>query len=511
VSLTAEREREGAYQTLLAYDITGIAASAAHDSSKPYDEEQAMAEAARCLRCECDACLKGCAHMQRYGRRPKTYAREIYTNENVFLGTRYANTMINSCTLCGLCGQRCPLNLSMAPLVAQTRRSMVASEKMPPSAHDFALRDMAQANSERASLLVAPAGRENGENYVFFPGCQLAATAPEHVEAAYAYLVEHLGAGVGLMLGCCGAPADWAGRDDLLAEGAKAIADAWEQCGRPTFILACSSCKDVLARKLPQLQAVTLWQAIAQHGLPAAASMADGALLNIHDACTARRDALTHESVRSLVASLGLRTEELRYSREDAKCCGFGGLVLYANREQEADFAADGAAEAQHDLLVYCAMCKGMFTEKGKRCFHLLDLLFAADPEPYALRQAPTLSERQDNRVALRQRFAERLLGLPALAAPPSSALPGYSLEISPEAQAKMEARLILVEDVVDAIKLALEDPGICFSNPARGTRLASVRKQFVTYWVEFKVDATIIIVVSVYSHRMEVIAQAPQ
>jgi Fe-S oxidoreductase len=500
--------------------------------------------------------------MRRYGRRPKTYAREIYTNENVFLGTRYANAMINSCTLCGLCGQRCPLGLSMAPLVAQTRRSMVASEKMPPSAHDFALRDMAFANSEHFALLrPADAGEAQGDKpveaqkdssadaqkdrageaqgdrqgdkqgsnqedmpvsrYLFYPGCQLAASAPEHVEEAYAYLRERLPRSCGLMLGCCGAPADWAGRDDLLDESNAAIFSAWERCGRPAFILACSSCKDVFARRLPQIATVSLWQMVAKLGVPEGAVFGDGRVLNVHDACSARHDERTHESIRAIARGLSYEIEELRYSRQDAKCCGFGGLVYYANREQQQDFSVDGAAESPDDLLVYCAMCKGLFTEQGKRCFHILDLLFAANPEEYALKRMSTLSKRRENRAALKRRLLERVWGeRPGVAgtgergatgadeqlgAAPSR-VPGYAIAIPPEVQQKMEERLILQDDVEDALARGLTDAGEGFYHAQKDSLLINIRKQQVTYWVEYAVVGKTMEVRSVYSHRMEVI-----
>jgi NADPH-dependent glutamate synthase beta subunit-like oxidoreductase len=531
VSMTAEREREGSFTTLLPYDMSDASRAAALlPNADTYSETEAITEAARCLRCECDACLKACAHMRRYGRRPKTYAREIYTNENVFLGTRYANRMINSCTLCGLCGQRCPIGLNMAPLVAQTRRSMVASEKMPPSAHDFALRDMAFSASEQFALLRHPPKRNAAvaattavavasttaaavaseptaapiTTYLFYPGCQLAASEPEHVEAAYAYLREQLTEDVGLMLGCCGAPADWAGREDLLEESLNTVRHAWEHFERPTFILACSSCKDVFARKLPQISTLTLWQIISSRSLPKGAVDGESRVLSIHDACSARHDTQAHESVRAIVTELGYQIEELRYNRQDAQCCGFGGLVFYANREQEEDFAADAAASSDNALLVYCAMCKDLFTRQDKSCYHLLDLLFAPEPQNYALRRMPTLSERRDNRAALKRRLLERFWGEQQNPAP--LRLPGYRLKIAPELMELMEQRLILVADVADAVAWALQSPGECFYHPENDSFLINIRKQFVTYWVEYRIVDKTVEVLSVYSHRMEIV-----
>jgi Fe-S oxidoreductase len=520
ISLTAEREREAAFVTGLPKSLEYVSSVAPVDAADSfYSVEEAQAEASRCLLCACDECLKACAHMQRYGRKPKTYAREIYTNENVFLGTRYANKMINSCALCGLCGERCPLKLSMAPLVAQTRRSMVAAEKMPPSAHDFALRDMAYANSESCWLVQQPpatnpvdvdaaASSDHDKTpapFLFFPGCQLAASSPEHVESSYAWLRENLPEQVALALGCCGAPADWAGRDDLLQESLAKIRTAWEEQGRPTLILACSSCKDVFARHLPELPTLSLWEIMSNTAPNFSPSKGAKKVVNIHDACSTRHDAALQTSVRAILSSLDYQIEELRYHGEETKCCGYGGLVFYANREQEGDFALDRAKESPHDLVVYCAMCKDLFIDAGKRSFHLLDLLFADDPEEYALRRMPNLSERHANRAELKRRLSADVWGIEQ--APLAEGLPGITVVIPPEVQALMDERLILRTDVEDALLRAVSDPGECFYNAEDNCYLVSIRKQYVTYWVQYTREETRIEVRGAYSHRMDIIA----
>ena len=51
--------------------------------------------------------------------------------------------------------------------------------------------------------------------YVFLPGCQAGAIAPESVRRAYADLRSRLSGGVGILLGCCGIISHWAGREEL--------------------------------------------------------------------------------------------------------------------------------------------------------------------------------------------------------------------------------------------------------------------------------------------------------
>ena len=91
---------------------------------------------------------------------------------------------------------------------------MVKQGRMPPSAHDFPIRDMLFSNGEKFALTRCQPGTETSR-HLFFPGCQLSASAPEHVRKTYAFLCQKLQGGVGLMLRCCGAPADWSGRVDF--------------------------------------------------------------------------------------------------------------------------------------------------------------------------------------------------------------------------------------------------------------------------------------------------------
>ena len=69
------------------------------------------------------------------------------------MGERHANQFINSCATCGLCAAVCPTNLDMGAVCKAARTIMVEQKRMPPSVHDFALRDMAFSNSDKFAWL----------------------------------------------------------------------------------------------------------------------------------------------------------------------------------------------------------------------------------------------------------------------------------------------------------------------------------------------------------------------
>lgn len=508
VSMTAAREREGTFDTPLNFNLED-AKPEKRISCPPdgYGRDAAAEEARRCLHCRCVQCVKCCSHLERFKIAPKAYARQIGTNESVIMGAHYANKMINSCTLCGLCDEQCPYGVHLRDMVYETRKSMVAKGKMPPSAHDFALRDMQFSNSSRFFMVKSPplsGAEKKGKpaKYLFYPGCQLSASAPESVEASYRYLLSHVNEGVGLMLGCCGAPADWAGRQDLMRENVERLKSAWETMGRPTFILACSSCGQAFQNYLPEIPVISLWEIMDRYGLPDSAADGAGQALNIHDACTSRYNEPLQSSIRKIARKLGYEIDELNYSREKTKCCGYGGLVYYANREQAEDFIQSRIGESGDDLLVYCAMCKDLFVSGGKRTYHILDLIFEKDLECAGSRKMPNLSQRQENRTELKRRLLRELWGEESGMEQKRENLPG--LVILPEVWESMEKRYILLEDVEQVISHA-QKTGERFFNPESACYSASLRIGEVTYWVRYREEDGTIRVVGVYSHRMEI------
>jgi len=499
-SLTASRENEGAYTTRLYVNLENIAPAPLIPMTTPeqgYTREETAAEAARCLQCECMECVKVCAYLEHYGSYPKQYVRQIYNNLSIVMGERRFNTLINSCSLCGLCGAVCPEGLDMATVCHEARQTMVQQKRMPPSAHDFALRDMAFSNGPLATL-ARHAPSADRSDYVFFPGCQLSASAPEHVEKVYTHLRERL-PNVGLMLRCCGAPADWAGRADLFAAALADFRADYERLGRPKVILACSTCYQLFKQHLPDVAIVSLWNLLDEIGLPETARQAPVAPLAIHDPCTTRYESAMQDGARRLLAALGCQTVELPLSREKTECCSYGGLMWLANRELAQTVVQRRIAEQPLDYVTYCAMCRDFFADQGKPTLHLLDLLYERDLTTRAARPGPRFSQRHDNRAQLKRRLLATLWE--ETVSEPTT----IPLHLSAEVAARVDGRLILEDDIRQVIAYA-ERTGNRFRNPKTGHFLAYHKPANVTYWVEYTNADEGFHVYNAYSHRMEIV-----
>jgi len=504
VSLTAGRDREGPQPTRLTTSLRGVAdappASMA-DSRAGFAEDEALAEAGRCLDCQCLECVKVCPYLERFGAYPRRYAREIYNNASIVMGPRTANRLINSCSLCGLCEAVCPEDFAMQDLCLQARRDMVARGKMPPSAHEFALQDMAFSLGEGFRLARHAPGQA-ASRYALFPGCQLGASSPESIAPLYAHLRAHLPGGVGLLLACCGAPARWAGREAGYAAARESLGRDWEALGRPTLITACSTCHGLFREPDAGFPSRSLWEVLEETGLPPHPAPLPPQPLVLHDPCTTRHAPEVQAAVRRLLARRGVDVEELPLTGALTECCGFGGLMGNANPELAQTVVSRRAAASPRDYLAYCAMCRDRFAGAGKPAYHLLDLLLPAGPGAAALpRPRPGWSRRRENRRRLKRDLLRDLWGEAPAA---DAAHRRLRLAIPPEVRARLDRDRILEEDLQQAIQQA-ESTGEVFRHPGSGRRKAASRPGEVTFWVEYTPEGDGYAIHNAYAHRMEV------
>ncbi len=503
VSLTASRSGEGPTSTRLFTNTEGvepIPEVVMTDLRSGFSQDEARLEAARCLQCQCLECVKVCEYLNSFKSYPKRYVRQVYNNLAIVMGHRHANKLINSCSLCGLCREVCPEDLHMGLVCKMARETLVHQGKMPPSAHDFPLRDMEFSNSERCAFGRHQPGTTQSA-FLFFPGCQLTASAPDHVERVYAILGERLAGGVGFMARCCGAPAEWSGRTDLAASVREQFLAQWTELGRPRLILACSTCYDVFKTNLPDVPIVSLWETLDRLGIPDKVSSPGARKIAVHDACTTRHETAIHQSVRSILARLGLEVEELALSRDKTECCGYGGLMFFANRDLAKSVIQRRVQESPLDYVATCAMCRDYLASSGKPTYHLLDLLFGTETGSAALRRGPSYSQRHENRARLKTRMLKEHWGESMAEAATYEAIP---LILSEEVEGIMEDRQILVEDLQRVIEHA-ERTGYRLLNRETGHVLAHFKPASVTYWVEYTQTPAGFLVHKAYSHRMEV------
>lgn len=504
VSLTASRLKEGSYETKLYTSLEGEPdLPVIVPAGESYTKDEAIAEANRCLKCQCLECVKVCEYLKDYGSYPKRYIREIYNNLSIVKGERRKNQFINSCSLCGLCGVVCPTDLDMGKVCLESRQTMVEQNRMPPSAHDFALRDMQFSNSEKITLVRNEPGKTEC-GYLFFPGCQLTASNPDYVDKVYSLLrtlPELTGTGgIGIALRCCGAPARWSGRKDLLEKTKVDFIKDYKKLGKPKMIMACSSCYQVFKEEFPEIQLISLWNLLDKTSIPINfAEIGEDSTVSIHDPCTTRMESDIHDSIRHLVSAGGYKIEELPLSREKTECCSYGGLMWLANPPLAKKTIERRIEQSQNAFVTYCVMCRDFFTKQGKTTYHVLDMLFNSSMLDFKY-CPPDYSQRHTNREELKTTLLREIWGENMSISNDRS----YKLNIAQDVREILEERLILEEDI-NLVLAHMEETGHFLENPNTHHCLASFCPSFVTYWVEFTKAGDEFIIHNAYSHRMTI------
>ena len=416
--------------------------------------------------------------------------REIYNNVGIIMGDHMMNGAINSCALCGQCAVNCPNGYDMAEICLSARRNMVATGKMSLAVHEFALYDQLFSNTE--AFLCRPEPGYEKCAYVFFPGCQAGAIAPEAAYRAYEDLRARLPGGVGILLGCCGVISHWAGREELFEETCAQLRAELEKLGNPRIIAACPTCQKTL-REAGLGECTGIWDLLLELGLPEGAPVSCGEV-TLHDACGARGDAHTQKAVRELAERLGCKITEPGHTLDRSDCCGWGGLAAFAKPEVAEDYtkaALDGCEGVQ---LSYCMGCRDRYARGGAESAHILELIYSAPAG-----SPPGISEKRKNRLSLKQRLLRDIWKEDTHMAPR-----GYKIEYTPEVKEQMEQRMVLESDI-ETVMQAYREGGEAIYEADTGLRISRYRLGNVTFWVKFTEDAEGYVIHSAYSHRMTV------
>jgi Fe-S oxidoreductase len=485
-------------------------------SGGAYTEDEAMLEAARCLLCDCSSCMESCDMLGAYRKKPRKIAMEVFTDSKV-TPPYSSHTMTRetySCNICSRCKSVCPEGINMGELFLRSRRDRHETGEAPYAMHDYWRREM-EFNTSVASFHAAPGGTCR---YVFFPGCQLGAYNPEHVLKTYGILTKKLDCGV--FVGCCGAPAFWAGDEGRMNANLDLIRETSKTLDGSIFIFACATCETMFREYLPEIERVPLYKLLSEDGMLAPAladpdwqtnSLPGGTLdpcsaarsypqAAVFDPCAARGDSDMMDSVRSLAEMAGMHLEELA---ERNRCCGYGGLVRGGNPKMYDKIVQNRADMSDKPYLVYCANCRDVFMSRGKDCIHILDAALNLQVE----NASPTISERRKNSMFVKAMLARELKN--EVFEPELQPWDDIRLVIEKELAERIDRKLISEDDMKEAIWLA-ESTGDKFRDEADGSASACLVRRLLTYWVRYRMLADGgAEVLDAYYHRMRFEAES--
>lgn len=214
---------------------------------------------------------------------------------------------------------------------------------------------------------------------VFIPGCSLPSYNPEAVRKVLEYLQEVL-PGTGAILKCCGKPTKALGQVDKFKERYGSLQEEIDKLGAEEIIVACQSCYLTMSEYSPNQRVRSLWEIFPEIGLPKGAKgkgKNSDIVFTIHDSCSTRDKKEIHDGIRWIMDELGYKYVEPPHTRENTRCCGFGGMVVPANPDLALRVMKRRTEEFETDYVVaYCAACRESMVKGGKKALHILDLVF---------------------------------------------------------------------------------------------------------------------------------------
>ena len=503
-------------------------------------EDECIAEAGRCIRCQCNSCATHCDLVDFYEKMP------VKMRDEIFLSCKPAGSLVHksparkyvaACTMCELMEEVCPEHIDLCGMVKYARHKMHEADKVPAAYRQYFMRDMAFANGEYSAVKrTAPdisgcsAGAGSGElvgagnaavtgetadkvgsrnaagsgtAYAFFPGCNLGALDPDYVIKPYKWLLSKR-SDTALLLRCCSIPVDWNGDSSLHNEEIAGLKQDWQDLGQPTLIMACMSCQKHFREYLPEIPTISLYEllekwgftqeinAICESAEPCKANVCDSSeaarecgnieaaeSFAIFDPCSARNNHAVQNAVRKLLATSDVHTEELPEGNRHG-CCGFGGMGSIAAPDFAEYVARQRAELSDAPYIVYCSNCRDIFCDRGKKAVHILDVLFAIDPE--GTRPQPDLTQRRRNRVELKKRLLEEIWKEePEMKSYESE----FTLIMHDKVREKVNRQHILEEDICAVISNA-EATGRRALDPSTGHYKAYMEIGHITCWVEY-------------------------
>ncbi len=463
-----------------------------------YTRENAVDESKRCLRCSCDACVKHCDLMKYYGKFPKRIGEEVHIT--VHPGTldgngTVATRLISTCNQCGLCKEVCPENIDTGDYLLQSHRAMREKDAMPWAFHDFWLRDMEFTNGENAALCKIPKGYDKSK-FVFFPGCQLGASDYKYVLKSYEFLLQH-NPDTALMLHCCGAPSEWSGDELINNEVIEKIKSDWIKIGKPTVIFACTTCKQMFNKHLPEIHGVFLYELMEKWNINIE-NNSKNEKVSIFDPCTSRNEAELQNSIRKLAAKAGYVLEPLQYEGKYAKCCSWGGHVSTANPSYAKEVVKSRLSQSENPYIAYCSNCRDIFASSHKQTYHILDIIFDLNDSN---RMPPTFTERRNNRILLKKEILKEFFKEEVTMEQSENKI---ELLINDALKQKISSEMILETEIAEVIAYC-EKEGRKILDGDSGNFVGHLKKGNMTYWVEYAVKDKGFELFNAYCHRMSI------
>ena len=266
------------------------------------------------------------------------------------LGEIYSEEVLWQCTTCGACENQCPVGIEHLPLIIGSRRGLVSNGDAPEylgGVYNHLERrgniwglsyDQRQKFVESAALETFDPARHD---VLIWLGCAGAFEAD--FQKSLRSLFEIL-RGRGVRFGvlskerCNGDPAKRTGNEYMFQELANGNIEDLKAAGAKKIVTSCPHCVKTIGADYRQFgyQVEIVHSAVfveeLTRGLRGGTA---GETVTYHDPCYLARYGGKVDEPRELLSRFGAAVREPVRNRENPYCCGAGGGLLFADKEEE--------------------------------------------------------------------------------------------------------------------------------------------------------------------------------
>jgi Fe-S oxidoreductase len=306
---------------------------------------------------ECGRCQVNCPAWGA-GKELNPKALILQTEEALLAGDRtrplsdiYSEKVLWQCTTCGACENQCPVGIEHLPLIIGSRRGLVSNgnaasylggmyNNLERRSNIWGLGyDQRQKFVDSAALETFDPAKHD---VLVWLGCAGAFEADfqKSLRSLFEILrAKHIRFGVLAKERCNGDPAKRTGNEYMFQELAKANIEDLKAAGPKKILTSCPHCVKTIGNDYSRLgydveiahSAVFVEELTRGERAQASAS----GRVTFHDPCYLARYGGHVDEPRALVTRFGATIREPVRNRDNPYCCGAGGGLLFADKEEE--------------------------------------------------------------------------------------------------------------------------------------------------------------------------------
>jgi Fe-S oxidoreductase len=273
------------------------------------------------------------------------------------LGEVYSEKVLWQCTTCGACENQCPVGIEHTPIIIGTRRGLVSNGEAPEYLgamynHLERRKNIWGLGYDQRQKFVTSAGLEIFDpakhDVLVWLGCagSFEADYQKSLRSMFGILrAKQVRFGVLSKEQCTGDPAKRTGNEYMFQELANANIEALKNAGPKKILTSCPHCVKTIGddyRRFGydvEIVHSSVFVAELLRDTPSLSAQGGKAgtpeAVTFHDPCYLGRYAGTVDEPRELVVKFGGDLKEPVRNRDNPFCCGAGGGLLFADKEEE--------------------------------------------------------------------------------------------------------------------------------------------------------------------------------